>query len=681
MGYPASRVHLLYKNEIVLAFVDDHSQLHARNTCLVSTHLSNDFIRLFVVMNCLKRIVCILCVTGLFLSGYSAVADFSGYTMVCDPADQIESFQSGTELPVTYHYDQKGNLQNAPGSLSVHYDYENRPTTIEKGGVVSAYSYNGLGDRVIRQEDDAISKEILDYGSGLKNTLMDKTGEGVPHRYYLWGVGLIGHVDVNPDTGEETVTYYHDDEVGSTLALTDEGGQVADTYAYTPYGEVSSHEGKTDTPYLYNGGLGVRHEGDGIYHMKARYYSAGLKRFLSRDPLGLDGGHNLYAFASGNPVSFADPFGLCPENYRGDVYDWGFDYKPNSGFQIQALPLDYRYDPGTVFTRSPMLYGSSVDNWNSESELLHIGAFGKASETLIKDPWEDLPNAAMLISALGQSSWGKRVAQQASEDPFSWGAIDLRKSQSEKENARNFKLTEEERDKLFFYSFHAKKEVKDALLVKVNAFMREEGMEWKCRLDFAPGEYLDMLYEGKGGGGYIRNESVPKIYLTQMAFASEALMKYSIVHEGLHLELKHNEVGTTIAREHSMPVGVLLALMELQVDDALAKRRNAEWWTDRVQTAYEVHYEAYSERYVEGIRGLVGSKLQMLALYGLGGNLEERTTVDIPYIDPEGDKRKVLRTQKVDLMEPGIKVKGFKELQEFKKLLEEMPWLDGLQPK
>ncbi len=34
-------------------------------------------------------------------------------------------------------------------------------------------------------------------------------------------------------------------------------------------------------------------------------------KFLSPDPLGLDGGANLYAYADGDPVNRADPLGLC----------------------------------------------------------------------------------------------------------------------------------------------------------------------------------------------------------------------------------------------------------------------------------------------------------------------------------------------------------------------------------
>src|SRR5437868_5173475 len=51
-------------------------------------------------------------------------------------------------------------------------------------------------------------------------------------------------------------------------------------------------------------------ESDLIYYGH-RYYSPTQGRWLTRDPLGEDGGENLYAFLAGNPLDDSDILGLC----------------------------------------------------------------------------------------------------------------------------------------------------------------------------------------------------------------------------------------------------------------------------------------------------------------------------------------------------------------------------------
>ncbi|MGH2541746.1 MAG: RHS repeat-associated core domain-containing protein, partial [Ardenticatenaceae bacterium] len=46
------------------------------------------------------------------------------------------------------------------------------------------------------------------------------------------------------------------------------------------------------------------------YYYRARYYDPGLKRFISEDPIGIQGGSNIYAYVKGEPISSADPDGL-----------------------------------------------------------------------------------------------------------------------------------------------------------------------------------------------------------------------------------------------------------------------------------------------------------------------------------------------------------------------------------
>ena len=65
---------------------------------------------------------------------------------------------------------------------------------------------------------------------------------------------------------------------------------------------------------------GRENDETGLYFYRARYFDPVLKRFVSEDPIGTEGGLNLYTYVEGNPVSFTDPEGLSPfgdGNYGG----------------------------------------------------------------------------------------------------------------------------------------------------------------------------------------------------------------------------------------------------------------------------------------------------------------------------------------------------------------------------
>jgi RHS repeat-associated protein len=53
-------------------------------------------------------------------------------------------------------------------------------------------------------------------------------------------------------------------------------------------------------------------DASGLMYRRNRYYDPKTGRFTQEDPIGLAGGLNTYGFADGDPVSYDDPYGLCP---------------------------------------------------------------------------------------------------------------------------------------------------------------------------------------------------------------------------------------------------------------------------------------------------------------------------------------------------------------------------------
>lgn len=190
-------------------------------------------------------------------------------------------------------------------------------------------AYDGLGARTVRTDESQTHRLVVDRVGRLQVPLVETDSGNTPIRYYVWapGIGLLAQIEASG-----TIRYFHADENGSTLAMTDLNGNVTDQFCYSPWGELLGRTGTNTTLFTFVGGGGVTWEGGALYKMGARYYDARLKRWLSSDPAGLAGGANLYLYANGNPLRWVDLLGLCAETYlsqRGP--DWMYSDAPVEG--------------------------------------------------------------------------------------------------------------------------------------------------------------------------------------------------------------------------------------------------------------------------------------------------------------------------------------------------------------
>ncbi|MFP3984111.1 MAG: phospholipase A2 [Desulfurivibrionaceae bacterium] len=225
-----------------------------------------------------------------------------------------------------YQYDKNGNLTSKTGvndkdqyvSWSYEYDYENRLVRVtevenETTKVVS-FKYDPFGRRIEKQVEDLQDGDSRTYTYVYDNediilellTKTDGRKEKTETSRYLHGPGIDEPLAMEQ---KGDLYFYHADGLGSITSLTDIKGRVVQSYEYSSYG-IPKHQGnRVKQPYTYTGR--ELDKETGLYFYRARYYDPQLGRFISKDPIGFEGGDfNLYGYVQNNPVNLVDPTGL-----------------------------------------------------------------------------------------------------------------------------------------------------------------------------------------------------------------------------------------------------------------------------------------------------------------------------------------------------------------------------------
>lgn len=109
------------------------------------------------------------------------------------------------------------------------------------------------------------------------------------------------------------------DHLGTPQRLITGEGTVVWQSAALPFGRTQVQLGTVQNNLRFPGQYFDAETG--LHYNWNRYYDPETGRYLSPDPIGLDGGFNLYAYVENDPVNLVDPEGLdryhcCPTKYQ-----------------------------------------------------------------------------------------------------------------------------------------------------------------------------------------------------------------------------------------------------------------------------------------------------------------------------------------------------------------------------
>jgi RHS repeat-associated protein len=348
------------------------------------------------------------------------------------PAAATAAYNAGNQTTafggVAYSHDADGNLTGTgDGRLAATYDPQNRPLTVTRLGETLTCAYDANGERLNRVDDDGTRTFHYDHRGRL---LFETDAGNAVTSCYIY----LGRKPIAMGTAAAGFRHFHYDRTGNTIALTDDDGALVVAYAHLPYGGTVASADGIHNPFTFHGAWGVMDEGGGLYFMKNRWYDAVTGRFLQRDPIGHQGGLNLYRFANGNPVDHIDPEGTivlssllvgtafvataAAGSYTLYKYFRGHEERED----MQKVADAHREQQGDVYQRvaegksGAIPVANNVNKQRQKDNLNELSAHGEVAGELVKDAYQGviLQGAPKVDAAIDAS---EIIYQQLNPDP------------------------------------------------------------------------------------------------------------------------------------------------------------------------------------------------------------------------------------------------------------------------
>ncbi|UGQ45144.1 RHS repeat-associated core domain-containing protein [Massilia endophytica] len=241
------------------------------------------------------------------------------YINTYDNASNHLMAMSGPPSARALSYDALGNLVS-DGNIKFAYNALGRMQSATSSVSKVTYFYNGMGERVLKKATETRVE------GGKIHFLYDPTGASLLGEYDTSGQSVQETIYLGPmpvavlkpgvtSRSQPGIYYVYADHIETPRVIVD---SLRNTVVWRwdnsdPYGLDAAVGTSTDRgTFIYNPRFpGQYYDREtGLHYNGQRDYDAQSGRYIQSDPIGLAAGPNSYAYVSGNPLLYTDPFGL-----------------------------------------------------------------------------------------------------------------------------------------------------------------------------------------------------------------------------------------------------------------------------------------------------------------------------------------------------------------------------------
>jgi RHS repeat-associated protein len=314
-------------------------------------------------------------------------------TYTANPLNQYTAI-TGNPAPT---YDADGNLlsglRSPLSAFTSTWNGENRMLSSTSANVAIAdrrveNAYDALGRRVRKTVKFASTGAVIedryfiyDGWNVIEETIVPATGP-VETAEAVWGTDLSGTAQgaggvgglLLRETSATGASYYHYDGNGNVTALTSAAVGVQAAYTYGPFGETLRAAGPLAQANPWRFSTKYQDEETGLLYYGYRFYNPTDGRWPSRDPIGEEGGENLYGANENDSINYIDLNGLNPLNFLREVAALPFDVLNGDLFRSSII--------GKEFTGSQCQFLLTVVGVNSnyDDSMAHRNRVSKYPE-------------------------------------------------------------------------------------------------------------------------------------------------------------------------------------------------------------------------------------------------------------------------------------------------------------